>query len=59
MEKLLSPAAVAEQLSVSKMSIYRLVDSGKLQASKIGGSLRFRQKDVDKLFEENLIQNRR
>ena len=45
--RLLTVQEVAEQLRVSKMTVYRLVKSGELRALQIGKSYRLREEDVD------------
>jgi excisionase family DNA binding protein len=40
-------AEVAERLRVSTMTVYRLIQSGELQAARIGKSYRLREEDVD------------
>ena len=38
---------IADQLAVSRMTIYRLVERGELPAHRIGRSIRVREKDFD------------
>jgi excisionase family DNA binding protein len=45
-ERLLSVRDVAERLSVSTKTVYRLKSEGQIGFIKVGGSLRFREKDV-------------
>lgn len=47
-------SAAAEQLNVSRWTIYRLVEAGKLKAYVIDGvrGLRFRTEDLDALMVE-------
>ena len=40
-------AEVAEQLRVSNMTVYRLVQAGELPAVRVGRSYRIREDDVD------------
>jgi excisionase family DNA binding protein len=42
----LSPKELKDFLGVSILTIYRLIDSGKLPAFKIGKSLRFHKEDI-------------
>lgn len=44
---LLTVAEVAKHLRVSKMTIYRLVESGDLGSIKVGRSIRIPQKALD------------
>lgn len=46
-------AEVAQQLRVSKMTVYRLVHSGELPAVRVGRSFRVRQDDVDGYLERS------
>lgn len=49
---------VAEKLSVSKMSIYRLIKTGELQAFKFRKQIiRIEEKDLDEFLEERRIKN--
>ncbi|MCP9456813.1 MAG: helix-turn-helix domain-containing protein [Nitrospira sp.] len=48
---------MAELLGVSKWTVYRWIDEGRLQATKIGGnSLRVFRSSVDKLRPESTSQ---
>ena len=51
--KLLKPTDVAEKLSFSLATVYRLIDSGKLPVVKIGAALRVRETDLDHLIRVN------
>jgi excisionase family DNA binding protein len=48
---LLTTADVAKILAVSKTTVRRLQDSGDLDPVRVGGSVRFRAKDVASLVE--------
>jgi excisionase family DNA binding protein len=43
-------AEVADQLRVSNMTVYRLVQAGQLPAVRIGRSYRIRDEDVDRFL---------
>lgn len=43
--------ALAEKLSVVPLTIYRLVDQGKLPAVRIGRTIRFKPADIDAFLE--------
>ncbi|SNS91463.1 DNA binding domain-containing protein, excisionase family [Micrococcales bacterium KH10] len=45
--KFLTVAEVAEQMRVSKMTVYRLVHSGELPAVRVGKSFRVPQRALD------------
>lgn len=47
---------VAEQLRVSNMTVYRLVQSGQLPAVRVGRSYRIRAEDVDRYLAEQYNQ---
>jgi excisionase family DNA binding protein len=49
-------AEVADQLRVSNMTVYRLVQSGELPAVRIGRSYRIREDDVDKYLSSRYTQ---
>lgn len=42
---------LAEKLAVKPLTVYRLVDQGKLPAVRIGRSLRFNPSDIDAFLE--------
>ena len=48
---------VAEYLQLSKDMIYRLAQSGRIPASKIGNRWRFRRERVDRWMEEMAVDN--
>jgi len=56
-DMLLTPKAVAEKLSFSMPTVYRLIDSGQLPVVKIGagqrGALRVRESELEKLIKNN------
>jgi excisionase family DNA binding protein len=43
-------AEVADQLRVSNMTVYRLVQSGQLPAVRVGRSYRISEEDVDRFL---------
>ena len=51
----LSPKELKEVLGISLPTIYRLIDSRKLPAFKIGNSLRFLREDVLAYLESHRI----
>jgi len=53
MEKLLTLEEVADYLRLSKDTVYRLANTGKIPASKVGSQWRFRREDVDQWLEKN------
>ena len=53
MQALMTLAEVAEYLRLSKDSVYRMAQSGKIPASKVGTQWRFRRDEVDRWLEEN------
>lgn len=53
MEKLLTPAQVADRLAVSLRMVYRLAEMGDLASVKLGRLLRFREHDVEKFVESS------
>ena len=50
MQKLYTIQQVADILQVSKKSVYRYIQSGKLKATKIG-QWRIKKEDLDKLIK--------
>jgi excisionase family DNA binding protein len=49
-------AEVADQLRVSNMTVYRLVQAGQLPAIRVGRSYRIREEDVDKYLSAQYTQ---
>ncbi len=49
-------AEVAEQLRVSNMTVYRLVQGGQLPAVRVGRSYRIRADDVDRYLSGQYTQ---
>jgi excisionase family DNA binding protein len=45
-------AEVADQLRVSNMTVYRLVQAGHLPATRVGRSYRIREEDVDRYLAQ-------
>ena len=55
-DRLLTVAEVAEALRVSTMTIYRMVKSGQLPATRVGRSYRFRRADVQSYLEKGKVE---
>jgi len=51
-----TPDEIANFLSVSKTTIYRLANKRKLPFHKIGGVLRFRREEIEKYLEAGRIE---
>jgi excisionase family DNA binding protein len=49
-------AELADQLRVSNMTVYRLVQAGQLPAVRVGRSYRIREEDVDKYLSAQYTQ---
>jgi excisionase family DNA binding protein len=45
-------AEVADQLRVSNMTVYRLIQSGQLPSTRVGRSYRIREEDIDRYLAE-------
>lgn len=58
LQKLMSFEEAREYLSISKPSLYRLVQSGKVPASKVGGLWRFRKREIDAWLKRQQISYR-
>lgn len=54
--ELLSVKEVCDILKLSRWTITKLVESGQLKASRIGGSYRFRKEDIENLIENTTVQ---
>ncbi|WP_412760890.1 helix-turn-helix domain-containing protein [Paenibacillus validus] len=53
MERLYSLKQVAEVLSLSYATVYRMVNDGTLPSTKVGGSIRVTQESLRKFIVEN------
>jgi len=53
MEKLLTPDQVAEYLAVSKKTVYRIINSGKLNAIKVESILRIPEESLKEYVNRN------
>ena len=49
-ERLLDVSAVAVKLAVPKSAVYKMANSGRPSAVKVGGRLRFRNSDIDRFI---------
>lgn len=54
--RFLTVAEVAAQVRVSKMTVYRLVHSGELEAVRVGRSFRVPEDAVQRLIEKSFYQ---
>ncbi len=54
-ERWLSVEDIAAHLAVSKESVYRWVEKGKLPSYRVGRLLRFSSSEVDKAVREGLL----
>jgi excisionase family DNA binding protein len=54
-QPLLSPQEAATRLSVSVMTVRRLVKAGQLPALKVGGQLRFDPSELEEWLEESHV----
>ena len=53
MEKLMTLGEVADYLRLSKDTVYRMANNGKVPAAKVGIQWRFRKEDLDQWLEKN------
>jgi excisionase family DNA binding protein len=54
--RFLTVGEVAAMLRVSTMTVYRLINSGELQAARIGRSFRVRPEDLEQYLSERLTK---
>lgn len=54
--KFLTVAEVAAQMRVSKMTVYRLVHSGELEAVRVGRSFRVSEQAVEEFLGKSYFQ---
>ncbi|MBU4216670.1 helix-turn-helix domain-containing protein [Patescibacteria group bacterium] len=55
--KLITTDQLAGMLSISKVTVYRLVESRQIPFYKIKGSIRFNKDDVLKYLQDNRIES--
>ncbi len=55
-DRLLTVNEVAESLRVSTMTVYRMLKSGQLPATRVGRSYRFRLSDVERYLEQGRVE---
>jgi len=53
-EKLLSPKELAERLSISRWTIYKMLEDGRIQSVKIGRLVRIPDSEVLRIVEQGL-----
>jgi excisionase family DNA binding protein len=53
--RFLTALEVAERMRVSKMTVYRLIRSGKIPAVRIGRAFRVREDDVEKYLDASYV----
>lgn len=53
----LTPAEIATEMRVSKMTIYRLIEAGELTATKVGRCYRVRRSTLNQYVERNTKGN--
>ncbi len=55
--RFLTASEAAEQLRVSKMTIYRLIRAGKIPAVQVGKSYRVRVDDLERYLDSSYVNN--
>lgn len=53
--RFLTALEVAERMRVSKMTVYRLIKSGKLPAVRIGKGYRVREEDLESYLDSSYV----
>ena len=53
-ERLLSPHELAERLSVSRWTVYKMIGDGRIQSIKIGRLVRIPESEVLQIVEQGL-----
>jgi len=53
-EKLLSPKELAERLSISRWTIYKMLEDGRIQSVKIGRLVRIPDSEALRIVEQGL-----
>jgi len=57
MDELLTLGELAEYLKISKHTLYKMVEKGKLPALKIANQWRFKKEDINKWVEKQRKTN--
>lgn len=57
MESLLTVQCVAKLFNCSKSCIYNLTQKGKIPSAKIGGLIRFRLEDIEKIIQKSMVSS--
>jgi len=53
-ERLLSPHELAERLSISRWTVYKMIGDGRIQSIKIGRLVRIPDSEVNRIVEQGL-----
>lgn len=56
-KNLITPEKLSEILSISKVSVYRLVEKREIPFFKVGGSIRFLLADIEKYLANSRIES--
>ena len=56
-KNLISPEKLSEILSISKVSVYRLVEKREIPFFKVSGSIRFLLADIEKYLASSRIES--
>lgn len=54
--RFLTVAEVADQLRVSNMTVYRLINAGTLPAARVGRSYRLREDDIERYLADSYTE---
>jgi len=54
LEKLLTPAQVAERLQVTERTVYRWIDAKELKATKLGRVWRIKEEDLEAFLNKGV-----
>lgn len=54
-DSLLTTSETLEFLKITKPTLHRLRESGVISAIKLGGSIRYRKSDIDKLIKQTQL----
>ncbi len=55
-DRLLTVEEVLDILRISRMTLYRIVNSGELKRLKIGSRTFFRRRDVERFIESKVVK---
>lgn len=56
-KSILTPDELAKFLSISKTTVYRLIEKRQIPFTKVGGGIRFRMEDITTYLDQNRVES--